>query len=69
MYIVKCQPTERPVVYYFSGLSDTGEVLYSNFLARACRYPTITDAEKWLKPLFYSRGIVKYIIEPEELNL
>lgn len=69
MYIVKCQLTEIPELHYFSGLSDTGEVLYSNFLSRACRYPTIADAEKWLKPLFYNRGIVRYIIEPEELNL
>lgn len=69
MYIVKCQLTERPAVYYFSGLSDTGEVLYSNFLARACRYPSIDAAQQAMDHLLYNRDLIRYIIEPEELNL
>lgn len=67
MYIVKCQPTEMPIAYYLSGFSETGEALYSTFLARACRYPTIIAAEQVVQPLLRNRAIIRYIIEPEEL--
>lgn len=68
MYIVKCQITERPELHYFSGLSDIGEVLFSNYLCKAARYSNAQEAEDFMNSLVRDRIIVRAYIEPEELN-
>ena len=66
MYIIKCQRTERPELHYFSGMLDTGEPLFSNFLSQASRYPSADAAQEFIRTLLHQRYIVRYIIEPEE---
>ena len=67
-YIIVCQPTELPEVYYFTGFSDTGEAQFSSIRAEACRYLSLDKAKQMAEFLMRSRAIVNYTVRLDTLK-
>jgi hypothetical protein len=50
-YVIVCQPTELPEVYYFTGFSEIGEAQFSLSLAEAHRYHSLSKAKQMAERL------------------
>lgn len=67
-YVITCQPTEAPEVYYLTGFSETGDPEFSPNLADAHRYLLLDSAKRMAEFLMRSRVIVNYTVRLDTLK-
>jgi len=62
-YVIKCQPIEKPEAFYYAGLVDEKQILWSPSATKACPFNTRADAKQIGQELWLCRKIVSYQIE------
>jgi hypothetical protein len=67
-YVIVCQPTELPGLYYFAGFSNVGAPRYEYLKTEACRYSSFSDAKQVAESLMTSRLIVNYTVRLDTLK-
>jgi hypothetical protein len=67
-YVIVCQPTELPGLYYFAGFSNVGAPRYEYLKTEACRYSSLSEAKQVAESLMTSRAIVNYTVRLDALK-
>lgn len=62
-YVLKCQPTERPEAFYYSGHVDERQIVWASSASNAFPFNTRADAAKVGQELMLCRMIINYCIE------